>query len=106
MYVKLFHGCEGRAVQGDITLKVNSKAEALKKAREYALEDYSYTCGGSSYADCAQALLSEKGIDLFRLCEKYGISFDNIEKHFSKEAEPYLRYYFMEITEEEYFKGL
>lgn len=104
MYVKLFHGCEGRDVRGDITVEVKSKEEALEKAREYALEDYSYSYGGPSYADCAQALLSEKGIDFFKLCEKYSISFNDIEKRFSEEAESYLRYYFLELTEEEYFK--
>ena len=104
MYVKLFHGCEGRDVQGDITVEVNSKEEALEKAREYALEDYSYSYGGPSYADCAQALLSEKGLDLFSLCEKSGISFDDIEKRFSEEAESHLRYYFLELTEEEFMR--
>ena len=106
MYVKLFHGCEGREVQGDVIMKVDSKETALKEAREYALEDYSYSYSGPSYADCAQSLLSEKGIDFFKLCEKYGISFNDIEKRFSEEAESYLRYYFLEVTEEEYFKNL
>lgn len=106
MYYRLFHRCEGREVQGDIIVEVKSKEEALEKAREYALENYSYSYGGPSYADCVQSLLSEKGIDLFSLCEKYGISFDDIEKRFCEEAESHLRYYFMEVTEEEYFKGL
>lgn len=106
MYVKLFHGCEGREVQGDVIMEVDSKEAALKEARERALDDYAYFFNGPSYADCAQALLSEKGIDFFKLCEKYGVSFNDIEKRFSEEAETYLRYYFMELTEEEYFKNI
>lgn len=106
MYVKLFHGCEGREVKGDVIIEVDSKEAALKEARERALDDYAYFFDGPSYADCAQALLYEKGLDLFNLCEKSGISFEDIEKRFCEEAESYLRYYFLEITEEEYFKGL
>ena len=42
MYVKLFHGCEGIEVQGDVIMEVDSKEAALKEARERALDDYAY----------------------------------------------------------------
>ena len=106
MYYRLFHGCTGRAVNGDLIDVTDSKEEALAKARELALDVYSYVFGnnGPSYADCAQILLSEKGQDLFALCEQFGISFKDIERRYNEDIEPFLIYYVEEVTEEEFMK--